>query len=205
MINTSKLRVFVGIAGMLLPVFVLLLSVAFGYPIPDSISATYYNDTCVAPFMIILGSAGTLLLFYQGYDKQDDIICTLAGIAGFMICLFPCQMDNLSGPVGTFHIPIEISGIIHNLSAVVFFLLLAYNSLFLFTKCGPIVTEKKLKRNIIFKVCGIGMMISLALIVPVSIFNIATGTWWVELVALFFFGISWLTKANVVPFLFSEK
>ena len=48
-------------------------------PVP-SISATYFISTCITPFMIILGSAGLLLFSYKGYDKQDDIVCTIAGI-----------------------------------------------------------------------------------------------------------------------------
>jgi hypothetical protein len=54
---------------MLLPWLVLILSVAYGYPFPDSISATYFVDTCITPFMIILGAAGLLLISYRGYDK----------------------------------------------------------------------------------------------------------------------------------------
>ena len=107
--------------------------------------------------------------------------------------------------VGTFTLPRAISGWIHNISAVIFFLLLAYNSLFLFTKTSGNMTEKKKKRNVIFKICGIGMVASLICIIPLSIFQIWSGTWWVEMFALVFFGISWLTKSNSIPFLFAEK
>jgi hypothetical protein len=69
MINTKRLRIGAGILGMLLPIIVLILSLVFGFPFPDSISATYYIDTCVAPFMIILGAASIILICYGGYDK----------------------------------------------------------------------------------------------------------------------------------------
>jgi len=114
-------------------------------------------------------------------------------------------MDLIPTVVGTFQLPRIISGWIHNISAVIFFLLLAYNSLFLFTKSSGEMTEKKKKRNIIFKICGIGMVISLVCIVPFSIFDVWGGTWLVEMFALAFFGVSWLTKSNVYPFLFAEK
>ena len=200
MINTVRLRNSLGVLGMLLPIIVLVLSLVNGFGIPDSISATYYLDPCITPFMIILGAAGILLIYYQGYDKQDDIICTLAGIFALFICLFPCSNEKMylnqmiPEIVGTFTVPRVISGWIHNISAVIFFLLLAYNSLFLFTKSSGEMTEKKKKRNVIFKVCGIGMVVSLICIVPVSIFQIWSGTWLVETFALAFFGISWLTK-----------
>ena len=202
MINTKRLRVWAGSLGMLLPIIVLVLSLVFGFPFPDSISATYYIDTCIAPFMIILGAASIILMCYSGYDKQDDIICTLAGIAGLLICLFPCSAAT--GLVGTFHLPAAISGPIHNISAVIFFGLLSYNSLFLFTKTDGNITPQKKKRNVIFRVCGIGMIASLSLMIPVSIFGIYGGTWFVEALALAFFGISWLTKSNAIPWLYKE-
>ena len=95
MIDTTHLRRNVGRLGMLLPFLVLALSLVYGYGLPDSISATYYLPTCIAPFMMILGSAGILLLSYKGYDKQDDIVCTIAGVFGFGICLFPCATKDL--------------------------------------------------------------------------------------------------------------
>ena len=49
------------------------------------------------------------------------------------------------------------------------------------------------------------MLASLALIVPVSILGVYGGTWFVEMLALGFFGISWLTKSNIYPWLFAEK
>ena len=211
MINTVRLRNSLGILGMLLPIIVLVLSLVNGYGFPDSISATYYLDPCITPFMIILGAAGLLLISYRGYDRQDDIVCTLAGIFGLCICIFPCSNPDMytagfiTDYVGTFGLPYQVSGWIHNISAVFFFLLLAYNSLFLFTKSSGNMTDKKKKRNLIFKICGIGMVVSMVCIVPLSIFEVWGGTWWVELFALMFFGVSWLTKSNSIPFLFAEK
>ena len=82
---------------------------------------------------------------------------------------------------------------IHNIVAISFFLLLAYNSLFLFTKGSNNPTPEKKKRNIIFRVCGIGMVASFLLLIPLQ--NVRCGIWIVETIALSFFGISWLTKS----------
>ena len=213
MINTGRLRCTIGWLGMLLPWIVLILSLASGYGFPDSISATYYLDTCITPFMIILGSAGLLLFSYKGYDKHDDLICSIAGAFALCICLFSCGINGLVNHwpelaelsnVGTFQINPVVSGILHNISAFGFFGLLAYNSLFLFTKSSGNMTESKKKRNIIFRVCGIGMAASFVAIVPISIFEWWGGVWIVETLALAFFGISWLTKANYYPWLFAE-
>lgn len=66
------------------------------------------------------------------------------------------------------------------------------------------MTDKKRKRNIIYRVCGIGMIASFVFIVPVSIFEIWGGIWLIEAVALAFFGISWLTKADTYTWLFCD-
>jgi hypothetical protein len=67
------------------------------------------------------------------------------------------------------------------------------------------MTRNKKIRNIIYYICGGGMALSLAAIVLVSMFNIYAGTWLVEAVALGFFGIAFLTKADVYPWLFCDS
>lgn len=204
MIDTIKLRKTLGWLGMLLPWIVALLYMIFevhACKLPNSISATYYVDACITPFMIILGSSGILLVCYDGYDKQDALICTLAGIFAIGICLFPCYGGDEY--VGTFQVSRGVSGWIHNGCAFVFFGLLAYNSLFLFTKTVGEMTPEKKKRNIIFRVCGIGMVASFLLLIP--LWNVSFGIWLVEAVALSFFGVSWLTKSQCYSWLFKDK
>jgi hypothetical protein len=101
MINTKRLRCWIGWLGMALPWIVFTLSVMFGYGIPDSISATYFLDPCITPFMIILGAAGILLFNYNGYDALDDILNTAAGAFALGVCLFPCAATALER-IGTF-------------------------------------------------------------------------------------------------------
>ena len=202
-INTLRLRSIIGWLGMLLPWIVLAQCLYFGYGVPNSISATYYKDPTITPFMIILGSAAFLLISYKGYELIDDIVCTLAGLFALGICLFPCASTSLS-LVGTFQIPRAVSGGIHNACAIAFFCLLAFNSFFLFTKGDSIDNKKKKIRNIIYRVCGIGMAASFLLLIPFKIFSVSSGIWIVEAIALMFFGVSWLTKADIYPFLFCD-
>jgi hypothetical protein len=95
------------------------------------------------------------------------------------------------------------SAAIHNFSAIAFFCLLSYNCLFLFTKSSGEMTRNKKIRNIIYRVCGLGMIISMVSIV--SLKGIYGGIWFVEAIALAFFGIAYLTKADVFPFLFCDS
>lgn len=205
MIDTRRLRCIVGWLGMLLPWIVLILSLAFGYNWPDSISATYFVAPCITPFMIILGAAGILLVTYNGYTKTDDILNTLAGIFGLGVCLFPCAATT-DQIVGTFQLPVTLSDTIHMISAIGFFGLLSYNSLFQFTKGSKTPTKNKKIRNIIFRICGIGMIASFVLL-PLAVYGIIEVPhviWVIETIALAFFGISWLTKANCYHWLFAD-
>ena len=201
----KRIRNFAGFLGMILPWIALIGAaiVAKSKPdiIPDdfwktlSISATYYLTPALAG---ILTTAAIVLMCYKGYDRKDELVTTISGIFGLMIVIFPCDCsvaEKVSGNiVGFFQLPINISNIIHTASAVIFFLLLAINSMFLFT-LGESNTRQKHIRNFIYKVCGIGMFCTLPLLIipidfPAKIFII-------EAIALTFFGVSWLVKGQI--------
>lgn len=196
MISVKRLRCFVGYLAIALPWIVALLLWRF----PASISATYYTYEAGPVFMIILGLASGLLMYYDGYDKIDDILNTITGILGMCICLFPCYNNTLQY-VGTFRTPVVISGWIHDISAVAFFVLLAYISFFQFTKSSGEMTAQKKIRNIIYRVCACGMLGSFLILLLPSFYS---QTWLVETIALFFFGLSWLTKANAYKWLAAD-
>jgi ethanolamine transporter EutH len=196
MISVKRLRCFVGWLAIALPWIVALLLWRF----PASISATYYTYEAGPVFMIILGLASGLLMYYDGYDKTDDILNTIAGILGMCICLFPCYHNTLLY-VGTFRTPVVVSGWIHDISAVAFFALLAYISFFQFTKSSGEMTKQKKIRNIIYRVCAGGMLGSFLILLLPSFY---IQTWLVETIALFFFGISWLTKADAFKWLAAD-
>lgn len=205
-IRTKRFRSMIGWLGMILPWLAVLLQLFNDiFKWPPSISATWYTNACT-PFMIILGAAGLLLICYHGYDKTDDILNTLAGIMALGICLFPCKAAYVPEgciswePVGTFLIPMVVSSWIHNICAIGFFVILAYISIFQFTK-GDSGTRNKRIRNVIFRVCGIGMVASfLIFLLPKFYIRV----WLIEAIALFFFGVSWLTKANKYKILFRD-
>lgn len=196
MINTKRLRCFIGWLAVLLPWIVS----AVLWDIPPSISATYYTKACPV-FMIVLGAASILLMFYDGYDIIDDVVNTAAGVFGIAICLFPCYTD-IAPAVGVFSVDTSISSMIHNVSAAAFFGILAFVSLFQFTKTDGHMTEKKKKRNVIYRVCGVGMVGAFSLfLLP----DFQSKVWIIEMIALTFFGVSWLTKANAYKWLFAEE
>lgn len=195
-----RIRNWAGFLGMILPwislIGAIIVSNATGVPAAFwstlSISATYY----ICPALTgILTAASIVIMCYSGYDWRDNVITSITGVFGLMVVLFPCACTVAGATVGFFQLPVAISNIIHCISACAFFILLSINSLFLFTLGEENPTKQKKIRNIIYRVCGIGMASSLALmIIPVKFF---AKTFIVEALALTFFGVSWLVKAQV--------
>ena len=152
----------------------------------------------------------------KGYDLIDHAITSLSGIFGTLIVLFPCNCAqvNSNDLVGFFQLSAEVSHKIHCTAAVIFFILLAFNSLFLFTRSWykdengnkvyiPQTKQKKIK-NVIFKVCGVGMLCGLIL-VPLPLNFIPAKVFIAEAIALTFFGVSWLIKGEVFGLLSDDK
>lgn len=202
-----RIRNLAGFLGMILPwislIGAIIVSNTTGVPAEFwstlSISATYY----ICPALTgILTAASVVLMCYDGYNLRDNIVTTISGVFGIMIVLFPCACTVSGEMVGFFQLPVAISNTIHCASACAFFILLSINSLFLFTIGEKEPTKQKKIRNIIYRVCGIGMICALILMVlPVSFF---AKTFVVEAIALTFFGISWLVKGQVFGILKDE-
>jgi hypothetical protein len=91
---------------------------------------------------------------------------------------------------------------VHFICASAFFLTLAAMSFFLFTKTNPKEEPKLPKRirNGIYRVCGIGIAISISTIgAGFWIFKMSdtnTLTFWCETTSLIFFGTAWLIKGE---------
>jgi hypothetical protein len=97
-------------------------------------------------------------------------------------------------------------GKLHVLFASTLFLTFAFFALVLFRKTDPRKppTPEKLKRNFVYLFCGIGILICIALIVvlrfvpPYSAVYNFSPLFWLESVAIVFFGISWLVKGEAI-------
>lgn len=200
----KRIRNYAGLLGMLLPWVSLVgaLIVNRITPLGDgfwnslSISETYF----VTPALTgILTTASIVLMCYDGYDLQDNLITTLSGVFGILIVLFPCDCPIAPDYIGFFRLPCKLSLKIHCVVAAIFFCLLAYNSIFLFTKHGSSVTKKKKVRNMIYRICGTGMIAGM--IVMALPLDFSYKIWVCEMIMLSFFGISWLIKGGAVGWL----
>lgn len=199
-----RIRNICGLLGVLLPWLAIISASLADRPSDEwwwSISCTYYQTPALVG---ILTPASLVLMCYIGYNKWDNIVTSLSGLCGLGIILFPCQVSWLAAgtPVGFFQLPMETSHIFHTIFAALFFLLLAINSICLFTKSSGVMTDRKMLRNNIYRFCGWGMISFEVVFVFIKLIH-SPGymTMIVEIILLTFFGLSWLVKGEAFPFL----
>ena len=196
-ISFLALRKSVGLLGIALAPVLILGSFILDHTnhVDISISAYYYSHMRNALVGIICGIA-LFLISYYGYSKLDSIISKLTGLFALVVGFVPTSPTPEKG---------DAKSIIHYLAAAVFFILLSFMSIFLFTKTGPDgMTPRKKQRNGVYLFCGIVMLLSVSCIALDNIPAIKTNvpffkeTIVFETIALTFFGISWLTKGEFI-------
>lgn len=208
-ISYKTLRRLIGILGILLP----LINILGGYliaktPVQQSISMYYYTN--MRDFLVgLMFVVSFFLITYKGYSLIDLIVSTITGITGLGVAIFPCIGDlSITQRVGIFQLSQSTSNYIHLTCAVLFFILLAINSMFLFTRSDVNVTPQKKIRNVIYLVSGIvilvcvlGFLLSFILLSLEQRFD-SKILLILESIALLAFGISWLIKGET---LFADK
>jgi uncharacterized membrane protein len=209
-ISYLTMRRLIGILGIALPIVVVVGGfIQNGFALQGSISGYYYTN--MRDFFVgLLCGVSLFLVSYKGYEKIDDLVGKMSGIFALGIVIFPTSMySGKVVQVGMFLIDDNISEYIHLTFSALFFLLLSFNSMFLFTRRGPgVLSKEKKRRNMTFRICGIVMTVAIACatvytlflrdtviskIFPVIIF---------ESIALLAFGVSWLVKGHT---LFKDK
>ena len=187
------LRKLVGWLGILLPVILVIGVCLLGsHPaLRGSISA-YYGTVMRGVFVGILFAIGVFLFSYRGYERIDNI-------AGYAACAFAIGVALF--PSVSTDIWVER---VHFASAALLFLVLAYFSLYLFTKTGGNKTAMKRNRNKIYQACGVIILVCIALI-PIyywlfedSSIAVIKPVFWLETFALWAFGASWLIKGETL-------
>ena len=202
------LRKAVGFLGIALPIVIILGAILIGDCSGLQASISDYHNTAMRDVFVGILCAIALFLFaYSGYDKLDFWMAKAAGLLGFFVAIFPDDPDatNTCTIKCLQNIPTWMSTF-HFISAVTFLLILAYFSIFLFTKTGgkPITPEKK-KRNIIYRICGytiITCLVILALYFAIPAlkekFSAYSPVLIFETLALWAFGFSWVVKGEFI-------
>ncbi|MFC2109256.1 hypothetical protein ACFLSU_01660 [Bacteroidota bacterium] len=211
-----KLRRFIGYLGFLLP----LVCIAGSFLIPNcensihkSIS-DYYFTPLRDVFVGILCAVAFFLFAYKGSLKYDNIIATLGGFFALGIAFFPTSVQCELGCNISYQLLFPNLSEIHFYSALLFFAVLIYFSLYSFVKDPDEKNQTNWKRKkLIYQICGFTMLASVSGIAAyfllylnhvdytdVNICNEAPLSYnlifWLETLALIAFGFSWIAKGR---------
>lgn len=192
LVSYLTLRRIVGVLGVGLPVVLALWGFALCgcLRLQPSIS-DYYGLRTRDILVGVLFTIGWFLYSYRGYERKDNI-------AGNLACLFALGVA-LCPNSGT-----RWERVVHFGSALALFVVLAYFSLFLFTKTSGSPTREKRIRNRVYVVCGVSMLACTALIglyyarLQDTAIAALDPVFWLESLALWAFGLSWFVKGETL-------
>jgi hypothetical protein len=206
-ISYLTLRRALGILGISFPVVLAVGSLLFCNctEIQSSISSYYHTDMRD----IFVGTLCTLALFlfaYKGYDRRDAIAGNLGCLFALGVAFFPTSVSESSTPCIPEAFSNNMVSSIHFISAGLLFIVLSYFSIVLFTKGSKNPTGRKLKRNRLYWICGYTMLGCIVLIAVYfmllekryPVLQDLDPVFWLESIALWAFGLSWLTKGKAL-------
>jgi hypothetical protein len=191
-------RQLIGYIGFVLPFLLILIAVTRDgvqrWRNLESISAYYYTGA-VAAFVGMLVALALFLFTYRGYankyNRVDRWAAKTAAGAAVVVAFFPTK-----APEGVSALPwwTPATGVLHHVAAVVLFTMFAIFALWLFrlTADGEQPMADKRRRNTVYLVCGIVIVVCIAW----AGFNAWQGRpiFWPESIALIAFALSWLVK-----------
>jgi len=205
----------IGVLGILFP-FILALGNYFFFECHQILPtiSDYFHTRMMTIFVAIQSMISIFLWTYRGPKGEDKHWATLASVLCLGIALFPNDLKEVVKVCNDY--TAHSQDTLHHICAISMFLILAYFSLFLFTKTNKNLhdvsdpdIQLKLKRNNIYKTCGYVILLSIFLVgvgylLSRNGVNVPTTyIFWLESVALFAFGLSWITKGNW--FIYGDK
>jgi len=205
-VSYLTLRQMIGWIGLTMPLAVRLGAYVFEHiSATDSISAYYYTgmrDVFVSTLVLV----GILLACYRSPSVMDNAIAVLAGLSSIGIGLFPMSPvfaaqvlhDYPGMGANECYVNRGILGY-HHLFVIAFFALTFVMVTFRFVAFTPgTPTKQKLKRNVIYRVCGALMLLSFIAIGVLAAKKKSGSIFWPETVAVVAFGVAWLVKGQTV-------
>ena len=216
-LSQLALRKGLGLLGLALPlVFLGMSAVSPGLPLQRSLSAYYYVPHLRDLLVGVLWAIGAFLVFYRGYKTvpkafqklpawlnrhlTDTKLTTIAGIGALATAILPtCEFqDHCDGKF--------IAGL-HLAGSVTFLGTLAVLSIWAFTESNTARENwdaAKRWSNRVYTTCGWTILAALAAAGLVLGFHIKSlgpftqPVFWLESLAIWAFGISWLVKGETI-------
>lgn len=193
----------IGLIGLLLPILLGPAGWLLGIEIQDNMSS-YYHTSLRDIFVGAMCAIGIFLLCYRGYDWIENLTANLGCVSALGVALFP--LDVNSDPL----YQKSLVGYLHTLSGGVFFLTLAFYSLYHFPSSQ---TEKheiephETERHFVYRTSGVVILLSMIamgiylFILPSNtkrLFNEYNFLFWMEWIAVWAFAAAWLTKGRAI-------
>ncbi|MES2797237.1 MAG: hypothetical protein V4683_14795 [Bacteroidota bacterium] len=211
-ISYLQIRKAVGFLGIFLPIILMLYSYLIGPCNEIQISLSqYYYTSAGNLFTGIICAISFFLFTYKGYHS-DNNAPRIASIFGFLTAIFPTNQKGLvcNFEISPYPFPDYFKDV-HTVAAALFFVVLAYISIRLFTKSGKKKdqTPEKEIRNKIYKACGY-TIIACLILMAILYLNESIKAYLasykpifvLETIMLWAFGFSWLVKGE---FIFEDK
>lgn len=221
-LSQLSLRKGLGVLGLCLPAVLLMVSaLSPAIPLQRSLSAYYYVPHLRDLLVGALWAIGAFLVFYQGYSTvprafrnlpawlhrhmTDTKLTTLAGIGALATAILPtCEFQD--------HCDAKIIAGLHLAGSVTFLGTLAVLSIWAFTESNADPHDwdaTKRWSNRVYKACGWTILAALIAAGLVLGFHIKTigplpqPVFWLESLAIWAFGTSWLVKGEAIQGLVS--
>lgn len=204
-ISYNLLRKLIGFIGILLPVVLVVGSfLSEKYTTVQPSISDYYFTTMGDVFVGNLCAVSLFLFCYKGYDYRDNITANLAAFFAVCIALFPTSTELERNHLGLIADE-RVASTLHFTSATLFFCCLAFFCLYLFKMSKGYLTKKKKLRNKVYTICGIVILGSIVVLAVYFFYEPLQETLApykpviiLETIALWAFGISWLTKGQAI-------
>jgi hypothetical protein len=193
LVSYITLRRVVGFLGVGLPVIVAIVGwVVMGFwRFEPTISDYYRIESARNAFEGILFTIAWFLFTYRGFDRGDELTGEFACLFALLVAIVPCTVDSLAR--------------YHYVAAGGFFITLIVFA-FRFRKSAPVgrKTPEKEKRNAVYLICAIVMILCIA---TIGVFGSSLhdarligvpAVYLLETLALWAFGVSWFIKGEIV-------
>lgn len=211
-VNYLVLRQFIGSLGILLPFLLVFGNRCFNAAwVQPSISHYYYSHMHFL-FVGVLCLIAGFLITYRGMESFDNRVSNIAGICALGVAVFPTGFEGFISEDTcylTLHAWPSYFSYLHYGSAVCLFVCFALFCFKIFTlddnnRSNSQFDAKKLRRNRFYRLCGWGIVLSMAAIGGITLYNhlnhsnvFPKATFYFETTSLLFFGNSWLLKGSL--------
>ncbi|MEM8897987.1 MAG: hypothetical protein AAGC85_07770 [Bacteroidota bacterium] len=201
-LSYKELRRHVGLAGILLPVVLIVGGLIAGNAKILPTISHYYFSSMGDVFVGIIVAIGFFLYSYK-CTKLDNWFANAAGIAAVAVAVFPTESPYPAVPW------------IHSFAALVFFCLMAYFCLEVFPNKlddDEVMAYANAKAKIYWR-AGIIIILCITILISYFLLNHLGIIDWsaisfvliIETVALWAFGVAWMVKGESLRFMYKKK